>query len=199
MFVPDYKEDVENDHQSTSHKQKSSPIEAGTSSRVSESRDRSPAIAGPSQNKPFHPPKLQECFHCNCWTSHLKRHVIESHINPSFWELQPLNACRKCKGFFVNAHLKNCEPFNMSKHGRHFDDAVKRFVSLVKSCLMVKNEEAMLLAIQRRQLAFYCATFSREKLHVLDAYDRSKGLPHLKNKTAGYPESLNSPALEEHP
>ena len=63
---------------------------------------------------------------------------------------------------------------------------------------MVENEEAMLLAIQRRQLAFYCA-ISREKLPVLDAYDRSKGLPHLKNRTAGYPESLNSPALEEHP
>ena len=80
----------------------------------------------------------------------------------------------------------------MSKHGRRFDDAVKRFVSLVKSCLKVDSEEAMLLAIQRRQLTFHCASFSREELHLLDAYDRSKGLPHLKNRAAGYPERIST-------
>ena len=157
MFVPDYDEDVENDHQSvsTSYKRKSSPVGAGTSGkqpRVSESRVRSPAIAGSSQQPSY--PKLQQCFHCNCWTSHLKRHVIDSHINPSFWELQPLNACWKCEGYAVNANLRNCEPFNMSKHGRRFDDAMKRFVSLVKSCLKVESEEAMLLAIQRPNSPF---------------------------------------------
>ena len=46
MFVPDYGEDVENDHQSvsTSYKGKSSPVGTGTSGkqpRVSESRIRS--------------------------------------------------------------------------------------------------------------------------------------------------------------
>ena len=54
MFVPDYDEDVENDYPSvsTSYKRKSSPVRTGTSGkqpRVSESRIRSPAIAGPSQ------------------------------------------------------------------------------------------------------------------------------------------------------
>ena len=73
-----------------------------------------------------------------------------------------------------------------------FDDAVKRFVSLVKSCLKVESEEAMLLAIQRRQLTFHCASFSRDELHILDAYDRSKGLPHLKNRAAGYPERIST-------
>ena len=57
---------------------------------------------------------------------------------------------------------------------------------------MVENEEAMLLAIQRRQLAFHCASFSRDVLHILDAYYRSKGLPHLKNRTAGYPERVST-------
>ena len=72
-----------------------------------------------------------------------------------------------------------------------FDDAVKHFVSLVKSCLKVESEEAMLLAIQRRQLTFHCASFSRDELHILDACDRSKGLPHLKNRAAGYPERIS--------
>ena len=57
---------------------------------------------------------------------------------------------------------------------------------------MVENEEAMLLAIQRRQLAFHCASFSRDELHILDAYYPSKGLPHLKNRTAGYPERVST-------